>query len=267
MTASISVALVTRDRPDHLQRCLASWRAQTRQPFEIVISDDSEDAECVARNRRLAESFGARHVAGPKRGLYANRNAAALACRGGHVLTADDDHTHPGNYLQTVEQLAELDARRVWIFGERVPSRPDIALVCPAELRANGTFGPPADPQDCAAIADGASLIPAAAFAAGVRYDEAYPFGPLWYLFARKLRRAGWRISFTPQTHVWHHWAPSFGHLHEAARDECHAYVLAVNALRLRANPAGWLRLARALVGIGPRAGTRALRLAARWNG
>ena len=148
-----------------------------------------------------------------------------------------------------------------------MPSRPDIALVCPAELRANGTFGAPANPDDCAAIADGASLIPAAVFAAGVRYDETYPFGPLWYLFGRKVRRAGWRISFSPATHVWHHWAPSFERLHEAARSECHAYVLAVNALWLRANAAGWLRLARALVAVGPKAGASALRLALRWQG
>ena len=37
----LSVALVTRNRPDWLRRCLGSWRTQSVQPYEIVISDDS----------------------------------------------------------------------------------------------------------------------------------------------------------------------------------------------------------------------------------
>jgi glycosyltransferase involved in cell wall biosynthesis len=263
---AISVALVTRDRPEHLRRCLESWRRQTHQPFEIVVSDDSEGDEAQRRNWELAEEFRCRHVQGPRRGLYANRNCAAQACRGSHVLTADDDHTHPTDYLESIHRLAQHDPRRVWIFGELVPSRPDIALVCPAELRRNGTFGPPADPQSCAAIADGASLIPAPAFAGGVRYDEEYLFGPLWYLFGRKLQLAGWRISFSPATHVWHHWAPSFERLDPDARSECHLYVLAVNAFWLRASLPGWLRLSTAFARVGPRAGVRALRRALRWR-
>lgn len=263
---AISIALVTRNRPEHLRRCLESWRSQTRQPFEIVVSDDSEDGDAQKRNQALAEEFRCRYVAGPKKGLYANRNNAAQCCRGSHILTADDDHTHPKDYLESIERLAHSDPRRVWIFGELVPSRPDIPLLCPGELRRNGTFGPPPDPEYCAAIADGASLIPAAVFAGGVRYDDAYRFGPLWYLFGRKIQLAGWRISFSPATHVWHHWAPSFERLDPSAKVECHLYVLAVNAFWLRANIVGWLRLSTALARVGPRAGVRALRLALQWR-
>ena len=40
----LSVALVTRNRPIPLERGLASLRAQGEQPFEVIISDDSDDS-------------------------------------------------------------------------------------------------------------------------------------------------------------------------------------------------------------------------------
>lgn len=88
----ISVALVTRNRPESLRRCLTSLRAQDVQPWEVVISDDSDDHESALA---LAKEFGVRHVLGPKRGLYGNRNSSALACEGTHIRTMDDDHTFP----------------------------------------------------------------------------------------------------------------------------------------------------------------------------
>src|SRR5687768_1983353 len=90
----ISVALVTRNRPESLERCLTSWRRQTVAPFEIVVSDDSDTTQTLAM-QELASRFNCKYVRGPQRGLYANRNCAALACQGTHILSADDDHTHP----------------------------------------------------------------------------------------------------------------------------------------------------------------------------
>ena len=94
---SLSVALVTRNRPDSLQRTLRSLRAQDLQPFEVVVSDDSEPALAGA-TRDVALEHGCRYLTGPQRGLYANRNAAALACQGTHVRTMDDDHEFPGGH-------------------------------------------------------------------------------------------------------------------------------------------------------------------------
>src|SRR5580704_4212149 len=80
----VSVALVTRNRPESLARCLRSWRMQNVQPFEIVVSDDSED-RLQEQNRQVAREFEARWIAGPRRGLYANRNHIAKACLGSHI--------------------------------------------------------------------------------------------------------------------------------------------------------------------------------------
>ena len=50
MSAAIrlSVALLTRNRPESLRRCLASLRAQDCQPSEIIVSDDSDDPSAAA---------------------------------------------------------------------------------------------------------------------------------------------------------------------------------------------------------------------------
>src|SRR5579871_6053382 len=112
----LSIALLTRQRPDSLRRCLASIRAQEVQPHEIVVADDSDDPSIGSAT---AEEFGARHLVGPRRGLYANRNAAALACRGTHVRTMDDDHTLPAGHLALCCDAVARDPQALWTCGER----------------------------------------------------------------------------------------------------------------------------------------------------
>ena len=118
MSASIrlSIALVTRNRTASLCRCLASLRVQDAQPWEIVISDDS-DAAPAEVNRAIAGEFEARYIPGPRRGLYANRNTAALACEGTHIRTMDDDHTFsPGHFEQCLAAV-QSDPHSVWTTG------------------------------------------------------------------------------------------------------------------------------------------------------
>lgn len=200
----LSVALVTRNRPDSMERWLISIASQTAPPFEIVVSDDSDELyqETV---RTLCATFGCRYIQGPRRGLYANRNCAAIACHGTHIFSADDDHTHPSDYLETALRLINSDAARIWILGERWPDRPDLGASCPPELHRSGRGQAPKDTGSCAAIADGATVYPRAIFERGFRYDEAYSFGPMWYLWGKTLSRAGWRITYSDETYVIHH--------------------------------------------------------------
>ena len=200
----LSVAIVTRNRPTSLERCLKSWRAQTVSPHEIVVSDDS-DPLLQAEIEALCKIYHAFYTIGPRRGLYANRNHAALACHGTHIVTGDDDHTHPLEYVERCHELIEEDPRRIWIFMERYPNAPQVPLVCPPELYPNGFGGPPKNPEDCAAIADGSTIYPRALFDSGLRYDETYPFGGMWYLWGKWVKHNGWHISFSDRTFVWHH--------------------------------------------------------------
>src|SRR2546423_3398369 len=104
----ISVALVTRNRPDSLARTLRSLRAQDREPFEVIVSDDSDD-EHVPAVRARTDEFEATYRRGPGRGLYANRNAAALACSGTHVRTMDDDHEFPPRHWERCTEAIAAD--------------------------------------------------------------------------------------------------------------------------------------------------------------
>jgi glycosyltransferase involved in cell wall biosynthesis len=201
---ALSVALVTRNRSGSLDRCLQSWRNQQVQPDEIVVSDDSDDNEAV-ETAAVAERYGCVYTQGPRRGLYANRNHASLLCHGTHILSADDDHTHPADYVDVARDLVGADPRRVWIFTELHPEDPAAPLVCPPELHRSGHGCPPHDPSRCAAIADGSSVFPREIFDSGLRYDETYPFGGMWYLWGKLLARRGWHITFSDRTFVWHH--------------------------------------------------------------
>ena len=113
----VSVALVTRNGPERLERCLQSLRSQNIQPFEVVISDDSDPAQ-TGLTREIAERYGCRYIDGPRRGLYANRNRAALACRGTHIRTMDDDHVMPEGHFELCFEAVRQDPEAVWTTGE-----------------------------------------------------------------------------------------------------------------------------------------------------
>jgi glycosyltransferase involved in cell wall biosynthesis len=238
---TLSVALVTRNRPESLRRALESWRAQTVAPAEIVIADDS-DPEYAPAVALLAGEFGCVYVSGPRRGLYANRNCAAGHARGTHIVSADDDHTYPADYVATIMELVAHDPHRVWIFTLRNPARPDAPLECPPELHRSGVGQAPADPTHCAAISDGASVFPRAIFDSGLRYDEAYGFGGMWYLWGKVLARAGWRITYCDRAYAWHHGTDDLEQRFSSRRAlqqqlTATTYVQFVNALWLDRSP------------------------------
>lgn len=241
----LSIALVTRNRPHWLRQCLESWRSQDLQPFEIIVSDDSDDS-VQPEIQRIAAEFECLWIPGPRRGLYANRNQAFTASHGSHVMSADDDHTHPPGFVRTIVNAVELDPEAIWTVSERSPDYPEAALLIPGELRSNGTVGPLEVATCSAAIACGSSVYPRKVFVLGLRCDETYAFGGLWYLWGHQLRRAGFRIRHSADTFVWHHTESSAPRYNDfvwmEAQHECNLYVHAVHALRISRNPVALLR-------------------------
>jgi glycosyltransferase involved in cell wall biosynthesis len=206
MSAAIrlSIALVTRNRPEQLRRCLASLRSQDTQPFEVVVSDDGEDSSVAAA---IAEEFAARHVAGPRRGLYANRNAAALACHGTHLRTMDDDHTLPPGHLQTCLEAVGRDPRALWTCGEQsfIDEKRHTFTAHAAQLHPSGAAQAVEDPDDNWAIADGATIYPREVFEGGHRFVEEFGFGSSYLEFGALLYARGWRSRCVPDAFVEHH--------------------------------------------------------------
>ncbi len=201
----ISIALVTRNRPDWLRRSLTSWRGQTLAPFEIVVSDDSDDLR-QSENKDLAREFGARWVLGPGRGLYANRNSVARNCRGTHVFSADDDHEHAHDFFERCSAAVREDADAAWCMGE-VSSFADIEAgwILPGELRLRGAPRPPADPASTWAWSDGASICPKKVFERGLYFYEGFRFGSSYLEFGCLLHAVGQRIRTLGDIGVVHH--------------------------------------------------------------
>jgi glycosyltransferase involved in cell wall biosynthesis len=202
----VSVALVTRNRPDSLRRCLASLRGQSAQPFEVLVSDDS-DAAFSEKTRAVADEFSCRYQPGPRSGLYANRNAAALACKGTHIRTMDDDHTFPPGHFAACLAAVKSDPAAVWTTGETgyvdgvFQGRSERAT----QLHPSGVGGPVADPDDNWAVADGSTIYPAAVFASGLRMVEEFGFGSAYLEFGAFLRAHGFRSRCVPDALVEHH--------------------------------------------------------------
>lgn len=205
MSAAIqlSIALVTRNRPDSLRRCLNSLCAQDVNPAEIVVSDDSHDPEA---GLTIAGEFGARWQAGPRRGLYANRNAAALACSGTHIRTMDDDHTFPPGHLAACLEAIARDPRSIWVCDENgyLDGRLHAEHQAAAQLHPSGVGGPVSNPDDCWAIADGATIYPREIFDLGHRMVEDFGFGSSYLEFGAFLYHLGWRSRLLHTTWIEH---------------------------------------------------------------
>ncbi|MDX2098580.1 MAG: glycosyltransferase family 2 protein [Leptolyngbyaceae cyanobacterium bins.59] len=199
----ISVALITRNRPDSLERCLKSVRSQNCQPFEIVVSDDS-DPEFVAQTEAIAHAWGCRYVAGPHRGMQANRNQAHRHCQGTHIRTMDDDHEFPPQHFEVIQRVVEGDPASVWVFGEYLEwPTPDSVLHLPGEMQPRGFRRPVQNPDDCFAISDGATVYPRPIvtqhpFLEGLRYAGEAEYGA-------RLKALGYRIRYCAETYIIHH--------------------------------------------------------------
>ena len=203
---SISVALVTCNRPESLRRCLASLRAQDAQPFETVVSDDSDEGFAPAV-RELAEQYHCRYMRGPRRGLYANRNAAALACTGTQIRTMDDDHTFPPGHFAQCLDAVHSDPRAIWTTGEarlvstKILDRFNTAL----QLHASGVAHSVENPDDNWAIADGSTIYPAEIFHRGFRMVDEFQLGSGYLEFGALLYRHGWKSRCVNGAVIEHH--------------------------------------------------------------
>jgi glycosyltransferase involved in cell wall biosynthesis len=202
----VSIALVTCNRSEQLNSCLESVRSQNVQPWEIVVSDDSTGAESL-KTAEVAQKWGCRYVQGPRRGLYANRNFAALACQGSHIRTMDDDHILPPGHLALCQEAIAHDPDAIWTTGEvgfvqqQFSGKAETAQqLCPAGVGANVT-----DLDDNWAIADGSTIYPRSIFEQGYRLLEDYRYGSSYLEFGAFLYYRGFRSRCIRGAYVEHY--------------------------------------------------------------
>jgi glycosyltransferase involved in cell wall biosynthesis len=205
-TVQLSVALVTCNRPDSLERGLASLRFQSVQPFELIVSDDSE-RDHVEQVRKTVAEYGGIYCPGPRRGLYSNRNFIAEQCHGTHIRTMDDDHILPPNHLALCFEALKSDPSAIWTTGEIGYLSDECSRIAHTadQLGSSGVGEAIRDTNDNWGIADGSTTYPRDVFDRGFRMVEDFRFGSSYLEFGAYLYRNGWKCRCVPGALVEHH--------------------------------------------------------------
>lgn len=121
VSQTVSLIICTRDRPEELERCLATLALQTLQPYEVLVVDN---ASTSADTADVVRRYGHVYLRENRPGLSHARNAGIAAATGAIVAFTDDDTVLHPDWLLRLE--AAFDSEHVWAAT---------GLVIPAELR------------------------------------------------------------------------------------------------------------------------------------
>jgi glycosyltransferase involved in cell wall biosynthesis len=98
-----SVIISTYNRPEHLERCLESYRHQTEGDFEILVADDGSGPETTAVIERARErhTLPIRHVTQEDRGFRKSRilNEAVRQAESDYIIFTDGDCLARENFV------------------------------------------------------------------------------------------------------------------------------------------------------------------------
>lgn len=106
------MVIATRDRPEDLDRCLASVLACDHDSFEVIVVDQSVPPSPVPTDDRIV------HVPTATRGKSAGLNVGVAAARADLVAFTDDDCTVPPDWLDRIEELFARYPEVALAFGE-----------------------------------------------------------------------------------------------------------------------------------------------------
>jgi glycosyltransferase involved in cell wall biosynthesis len=107
--ADVSVVICTRNRSEHLKKCLESFGNQKCMPLEIIVVDNAPVDDSTMN---VAKEFKeVTYVREPRPGLDIARNAGARAAKGSVIAYTDDDvELHPWWVYQVNETFAKTSA-------------------------------------------------------------------------------------------------------------------------------------------------------------
>ena len=104
MTFLLTVCICTRNRPAELARAIASLRRSRLSVHQVIVSDDSTNAES---REACGQYSDVNFVEGPRRGLCANRNNALKYVSGSHVAFIDDDVELGDTFVEKIAAAIE----------------------------------------------------------------------------------------------------------------------------------------------------------------
>lgn len=251
-----SIVICTRDRPDDLERCLASLGSQSRQPNEVIVVDNASRDD---RTRMVAAAAGVTYIREDRPGLDFARNAGARVARHAIVAYTDDDVVlHPSWLERLVDAFDDADVMAVtglvlpaeleteaqqiferhWGFGrgyQRIDFGPDFfkrtrATGCPAwEVGAGASMAFRREAFERVGYFD--ERLDAGA--AGCSGDSEF-----WY----RLLAAGWRCRYEPTAVAYHYHRRTIEALARQIRAYMRGHVTALFIQHERTRERGNLR-------------------------
>ena len=142
----MSVVVITRDRPDDLERCLNAVLASSFTDFELVIVDQSVQSATSAQivERLAAADARVRLVRDNGKGAARSRNIGARATTGEIVVFTDDDTGPDPNWLGSIVQSLRDDPGAGMAYGAVIPAPHDprdgfiVGFTPPRDARLTG---------------------------------------------------------------------------------------------------------------------------------
>lgn len=119
---TVSVIICTRDRPDHLARCLRSLQGLATPPAEILVVDNAPTSD--ATQRLVAQFPAVRYCQEPQPGLSVARNTGLRQATGHLVAFTDDDVEVHSHWIEQL-RVAFQDPQVMAMTGLVLPARLD----------------------------------------------------------------------------------------------------------------------------------------------
>jgi GT2 family glycosyltransferase len=212
------VVICTRNRPEHLERCLAAVARLAYPRFDVLVVDNGPSDD---RARNITGRWGANYVMEPVVGLSRARNRGARACQSEIVAFVDDDAVPEAAWLSGL--ASEFRDKRVMAAAGRIRALEDDIEAPRMQATISGAeYGGPErrvvdrdtpswfEITNFGGIGDGGNMaFRGGAFDFWTGFDERLGRGALLdageehYAFFSLVER-GYRVAYTPYAIVLH---------------------------------------------------------------
>lgn len=123
---TISVVVITANRPNLLGRCLASLSTQTVKPIEVIVVDGSKNPhQTTDVIKRWTDRLPLTVIRDTKRSIPHARSLGAKRSHGDLVVYLDDDLAADKTYLARMQQNISRDAHLTAVMGRIKNTYPD----------------------------------------------------------------------------------------------------------------------------------------------
>jgi glycosyltransferase involved in cell wall biosynthesis len=122
----VSAAICTRNRPDKIERAVASVLANTFPNFDLTVIDQSTSDETERIVRRIGESDARiRYQRMSKCGASRARNLAIASTTGSIISFTDDDCLVPSDWIEKIVMAFEQQRDGELMYGQVLPAYPE----------------------------------------------------------------------------------------------------------------------------------------------